>query len=138
MHEPGTTKLLYWAGGLSIAASLVHGSLTSVHFAEWWAYGAFFTLAAMAQGIYGFAILSSHAINGAPIDARWPPRALRGFYIAGIVGNLILVLLYVASRTIGVLGEREPWEALGVFTKMLELATVAVLAALLVRSLEPR
>lgn len=129
-----TTKLLYWAGALSIGASFVHGALTSVHFAEWWAYGAFFTLAALTQGIYGFVILSSHLINGAPIDARWPTTTLRSFYVAGMVGNAALVLIYVASRTVGVLGEREAWEGMGVFTKLLELAVIGFLSLLLVRT----
>lgn len=131
-----STKLLYWAGGLSIGTSFVHGALTGEHFAEWWAYGALFTLAAMTQGIYGFVILSSHAINGAPIDERWSPRTLRAFYVAGILGNLALVAMYVASRTVGVLGEREPWGGLGIFTKLLELATIAFLGVLIAR--QPR
>lgn len=128
-----TTKLLYWAGGLSVGTSFVHGALTGEHFAEWWAYGAFFTLAALTQGFYGFVILSSHAINGAPIDARWPPKTLRAFYVAGILGNTALIALYVASRTIGVLGEREAWEGLGIFTKLLELATIGFLCVLITR-----
>jgi hypothetical protein len=134
MSKTPTTTFLYWAGGLSIATSLVHGGLTSAHFAQWWAYGAFFTFAALAQGIYGFAILSSHAINGAPIDERWPPRTLRRFYWAGIVGNAALFLVYIASRTVGLLGGREAWEGLGVFTKILEVATIVALSILLVRS----
>ncbi|HUR68455.1 MAG TPA: hypothetical protein VM370_04355 [Candidatus Thermoplasmatota archaeon] len=134
---PGPVKLLYGAGGLSIAASIVHGGLTSAHFSEWWLEGVFFTLAAMAQGIYGFVILSSHAINGAPIDARWPPATLRAFYVAGIVGNAALVLTYVASRTVGFLGVFEAWDALGIMTKLLECALIAVLAALLWRPPAP-
>lgn len=125
-------KLLHWAAGLSIAAGIVHGLLTDAHFAEWWAYGVFFLVASMAQGVYGFAIGASHVMNGEPITTRWPLAARRAWYVAGIVGNVVLVALYVASRTVGVAGEREPWDALGLFTKGLELALVGVLLALLV------
>lgn len=131
------TKLLQWAAGLSIVASIVHGLLVEEHFQEWWAFGVFFMLAATAQGLYGFAILASQIMNGSPISERWPPRALRAFYLAGILGNGALVLTYVASRTIGVLGEVEPWEPLGVFTKLVEVAVVAVLVALLASARGP-
>ena len=130
------TKLLYWAGGLSVAAGLVHGALTDAHFQEWWAFGVFFMLAATAQGLYGFAILASHIMNGASIADRWSPRALRAFLAAGIVGNGALVLTYVASRTVGALGDVEPWDALGVFTKLLEVALIGVLLAIF-RSSDP-
>lgn len=131
---PDTTKLLHWIAGLSILASIVHGLLVDTHFQEWWAFGIFFMLAATAQGLYGFAILASQIMNGSPITERWSPRALRWFYLAGIAGNGALVLTYVASRTVGVLGEVEPWDALGVFTKLVELGVVATLLALISRT----
>lgn len=128
-----TTRLLYWAGGLSILASLVHGALVSAHFAEWWAFGALFMLASMLQGLYGFAVLSSHVMNGAPIHERWSARSLRAFYVIGIAANVAFILTYLVSRTVGVLGEVEAWEPLGVFTKFVEAATVLVLALVLGR-----
>jgi len=127
----GHPKLLFWTAGLSILASIVHGLLVEEHFEEWWAFGVFFMLAATAQGLYGFAIVASHVMNGSPITDRWPRRNLQGFYLAGILGNAALVLTYVASRTVGVLGEVEDWEALGVFTKLVEVATAALLVRLL-------
>jgi hypothetical protein len=127
---PESPKLLHWAAGLSIGAGISHGLLTDAHFAEWWAYGVFFLLASMAQGIYGFAIAASHVMNGAPISARWPPSARRAWYLAGIGGNVLLIALYIASRTLGVLGEREAWDALGIFTKLIELSLVGVLVLL--------
>lgn len=129
-----TTRLLYWAGGLSILASVVHGALVEAHFAEWWVFGALFMLAAMLQGLYGFAILSSHVMNGAPIHERWTPRSLRAFYLLGIAGNAGLMLVYVASRTVGVLGEREAWDALGVLTNLVEAATILALVVALRRA----
>ena len=132
-REP--VKLLYWAAGLSIGASLVHGALIEEHLSEWWAFGAFFMLASATQGLYGFAILSSHLMNGSPISERWPLVARRWFYLAGIAGNGLLVLMYVMSRTIGVplgpeAGEIEAWDALGVMTKLLELGVIGCLVLL--------
>lgn len=129
-----SARLLGWAAGLSIVASIVHGLLVDSHFQEWWAFGVFFMLAATAQGLYGFAILASHVMNGASIAERWTPNALRGFLLAGIVGNAALVGTYIMSRTIGVLGDVEPWDALGVFTKLVEVALIGVLAVLLRQS----
>lgn len=132
MTEP--VKTLRWAAGLSIVAGMVHGMLTDAHFAEWWAYGVFFMLAATAQGLYGFVILASEVLNGAPISARWPLHARRLWYGVGLGGNALLILLYVASRTTGVLGEREAWDPLGVFTKLVELALVVSLVLVLRRT----
>lgn len=127
------TKLLHRTAGLSIVASIAHGLVVEEHFQEWWAFGVFFMLAATAQGLYGFAIIVSHVMSGSPISERWPPRALRIFYLAGIAGNGALALAYVASRTAEVLGEREAWEVLGIFTMLIELAAAASLTLLLAR-----
>lgn len=131
-------KLLFWAGGLSIAASVVHGALVSSHADEWWLYGTLFMLASAAQGLYGFAILGSHMVNGSPITERWPLAAQRGFFLAGIAGNGALVAMYVLSRTVGVplgpgAGEVEAWDVLGVLTKTVELAVIATLSLLYIR-----
>ena len=119
-----------WAAGLSVAAGVLHGIAAGAHFAEWWAYGVIFFVASLAQGVYGFVIAASHVMNGAPISETWPRIAWRAWSFVGSAANLLLVALYVASRTVGVLGEREAWEPLGVLTALVELALVAVLAAL--------
>ena len=124
-----------WAGGLSVAASVVHGALVSSHADEWWLYGMFFMLASAAQGLYGFAIVGSHMVNGSPITERWPLVGQRGFFLAGIVGNGVLVAVYVLSRTVGVpLGAGaavvETWDILGFLTKTIELAVIATLSIL--------
>lgn len=126
-----TTKLLHGAGALSILAGIMHGLVTEAHFAEWWAYGVFFTVSSLAQGLFGFVILSSTVVNGAPLTLRWPRSSRRALYVGGIAGNLALVALYVASRTVGVLGEKEAWDGVGIAVKLVELALVAVLLALL-------
>lgn len=128
-------RLLAWAAGLSIAAALVHGLLTEEHFAEWWAYGAFFAFATTAQAIYGVTVVGTRMMHGETIAQRWPRRARRAFYLSGIAGNLFLVVFYVFTRTIAIplgpaAGETEAWSALGVVTKIVELGLVGVLVAL--------
>lgn len=130
-REP--TKLLNWAAGLSILAGLSHGALVEEHLEESIPVGAFFVLAALAQGLYGFVILASQLMNGAPISERWPLRARRAWYAAGVAGNLLLVVMYVMSRTVGFFGKLEAVSAFGVFVKLVELAIVAILAVLLLR-----
>ena len=123
-----------------MGAALVHGLLPGEHFAEWWGYGAVFAFATVGQALYGFAILGTQMMHGEPITARWSARTRRAFYLAGIAGNLLLVAMYLVSRTIGIpffgpeAGEVEAWSALGVATKALELTLVAILAVLLARA----
>lgn len=131
---PADGAPLHAAAGLSILAGLVHGALVEEHFTKWWALGVFFTLAALAQGLFGFGILASRVMNDAPVTRTWPPRALRPFLIAGILGNAALIFVYVLSRTVGFLGVREEWGALGIFTKLLEAAVVILLGAVLARA----
>jgi hypothetical protein len=69
------------AVGLALGAALVHVWAMPGHFAEWWGYGAFFLLVAVAQGLYGLVLLAR------------PGRAL---FFLGIGGNLAVVS---SSRT---------------------------------------
>src|SRR4028118_116517 len=48
-------RILYPAAALSLAAALIHVWAMPEHFREWWAYGALFLLAALAQGLFGVA-----------------------------------------------------------------------------------
>lgn len=131
-----TRRLLAWAAALSFLASVAHGLMTEVHFAEWWGYGAFFAFATAAQALYGAVIVGTPMMHGESIDERWPRAARRWFYLAGIAGNLALVAMYLVSRTVGIpffgpeAGEVEPWSLVGNATKVLELALVAILALL--------
>ena len=137
-----SSRLLVVVALLSIGASVVHGGLTSDHFEEWWGYGVFFALASLAQGFYGFIILAKRLMDEVWLFQTWSPGVRRGFYLAGILGNIALVAMYVTSRTIGVplvgpeAGEVEAWDALGVFTKGLEVL-VLVLLVVLYRSVPP-
>lgn len=90
-HRGGRTDLrrwgLYSASALSLAAALIHLWVTPEHFEEWWGYGAFFLVAAFAQGLYSAALL------------RWPSQLL---LLLGIIGNSSIILLYLLTRTVGI------------------------------------
>lgn len=78
---------VYAAVALSLAAALIHLWVTPEHFAQWWGYGAFFLVAALAQGLLAIFLL------------RWPAQPL---LLLGIWGNLSIVLVYVLTRAYGV------------------------------------
>ena len=77
-------RVLYAAAALSLLAALIHLWVTPEHFEEWWGYGAFFLVAALAQMLY------------APLVLVWPTRTV---LLLGIGGNLAIVVLYLLTRT---------------------------------------
>lgn len=83
----GVAAAVYAAAALSLVAAVIHLWMAPGHFEVWWGYGAFFLVAAAAQGLFSVALL------------RWPGRMLS---LAGILGNLSIIMLYVLSRTSGV------------------------------------
>jgi hypothetical protein len=58
------------------------------HFEEWWGYGTFFLVSAVAQVLY------------VPLLLRWPNQTI---LLLGIGGNFVIVLLYILTRTVGIL-----------------------------------
>ncbi len=110
---------IYASATLSILAAAIHDIVMPEHFGEWWGHGTFFLVAALAQFLYGLAIV------------EWPRRRLLA---AGIVGNLAIVALWLVSRTVGVplvgpeAGQVEPVGALDAATTLIEVALVALLA----------
>lgn len=93
LRAPGASALssdlpLRWAGAaLSVGAAAVHFSVMGPHFAEWWAYGAFFAVAAWLQVGWGIALI-----------AGVRSRALIGL---GAVGQIGIVVLWAVTRTTG-------------------------------------
>ncbi len=79
--------LLYLVFALSLLAALSHLWAAAEHMREWWGYGAFFLASAVAQGAYASGLM------------RWPRRSL---FLAGIGGNLVILALYVLTRTVGI------------------------------------
>jgi hypothetical protein len=114
-------RILRPAAALSLAAALIHVWAMPEHFREWWAYGALFLLAALAQGLFGVALL------------RWPRRPL---FLAGIAGNLSVVTFYIMTRTVGVpffgphAWHPEPVGALDLTATTAEVSLVVALVAL--------
>lgn len=78
-------RTLYGAGALSIVSALLHLWESPAGFEEWWGIGVFFLVAALAQGLYGAALL------------RWPVRSLA---VLGVWGGLAIVVLHVVMRAV--------------------------------------
>ncbi|WP_166172682.1 hypothetical protein [Rubrobacter tropicus] len=75
------------AAVLSLAVAMIHLWTAPGYFEVWWGYGTFFLGVAAAQGLFSVGLL------------RWPGRVLS---LAGIFGNLSVIMVYVLSRTSGV------------------------------------
>ena len=123
----GRSKMiLYAAAAFSLLAALIHLWVIPEHFEEWWGYGAFFLVSAVAQGAYSAALL------------RWPRRPL---LLLGIGGNVSIIVLYLLTRTVGIpffgphAGEVEGVGVADLFATTSELALVVVLLGVLVRGL---
>ena len=114
---PVATTATGAAAVLSLVAAMVHLWVVPAYFGLWWGYGAFFAGVAAAQGLYAVALL------------RWPGRML---FLAGVLGNLAVVVLYVLTRTSGVplgphAGRAEETGVLDMSTTAVELAVIVLL-----------
>ena len=114
--------VLYTVASLSLLAGLIHLWVMPEHFQEWWGYGAFFLVAAVAQVVY------------VPLLLRWPNRSV---LLLGIAGNSVIVLLYLFTRVVGVplfgpeAGEVEGVGIIDVCATASEAAIVVALGVLL-------
>jgi hypothetical protein len=117
---------LYAAAALSLLAALIHLRVMPEHFEEWWGYGTFFLVCAVAQGLY------------APILLRWPGRPI---LLLGVAGNLAVVILWLVTRTTGIplfgphAGEVEEAGALDLICTLAEVGILVGLGALAMRGL---
>lgn len=84
------------AAALSAAAGLIHASVIVSHFQEYWLFGVFFVGAATFQFFWGVAV--------------WTRRDDRRLFVIGAVANLAIVLLWTATRTVGLPIGPEPGE----------------------------
>lgn len=121
--------LSYGVATLLLAAAMIHLWTAPEHFEQWWVYGVLFTICALAQGFLAVGVL------------RWPGSRLVS--LSGIGGNLLIVALYVISRTWGMpLGpdwvlfspdaaHLEDPELLGMFATAAEVVIMVALATLL-------
>ena len=120
-REPGVGLAVYAAAAFSLVAAMVHLWATPQHAWIWWGYGAFFVAIALSQGLFSVVLL------------RWPSQLLA---VAGILGNLTVILLYVFTRTSGVplgphAGKVEDAGLLDMTATVVEMGLVVVLVMLL-------
>lgn len=131
-----TEKWLIRVCVLSLVGGIIHGAVTPDHFEEWWGYGLFFLLAALAQTMYGAVPLFSRMVEGSSVLERWSPKQIRGYAWAGIIGNASIIGLYVVTRTVGIpffgpeAGVVEDVVALEVVSKVVEVLLVVGLFVL--------
>ena len=122
MNSTTRQRLLSTAALLSVAAAVIHVWVMPEHFEEWWGYGVFFLIAALAQALYAIVILRAPT-----------PTLLR----VGIIGNVAIIALWVVTRTIGIpvfgphAGEIEAIGAIDVASKLVELLLIVVLGVML-------
>ena len=125
------------AGSLSVAAGVAHGLVAPEHFREWWGYGLFFGLAAIAQVFYGgLLVLAPWRYDATGGLRPATTRTDRMVYAIGALGTAVLIVLYVISRSVGIpflgpeAGRIEPITPAGIVTKLLESAALVTLAML--------
>jgi hypothetical protein len=107
---------LFTLCGLSWAAGLIHVAAAITHLHEYALYSVFFEVLALTQFGWGIALY------------RAPSRRLLG---AGAVLSVLVVALWIASRTVGLPIGPEPWHAEAVGpTDALASADEAILALL--------
>jgi hypothetical protein len=122
MHSKTRQTLLSSAAVLSLIAAVIHVWVMPEHFEEWWGYGVFFLVAAVAQALYAVVVLRTPT-----------PTVLR----VGIIGNLLIVALWVITRTVGIpffgphAGEVEEVGTIDVVSKLVEVLLVVLLGVLL-------
>jgi hypothetical protein len=108
------------AAVLSMVAAWVHFAYMTSHWEDWWAYGVFFLVMGIGQGLFAALILY-----------RQSPWLL----VAGIVGNLAIIGMYVWSRTWGVplgphIGVVEHAKVIDLAITAAEIVLVGVLLAM--------
>ena len=112
------------AAGLSLLAGWVHLAYAGSHLRAWWAYGAFFIAVGLGQGLLAAVLL------------RWPRP---GVALAGIAGNLGVVVMYVMTRAGGIplgphKGVVEKAGTIDLLTTAGEVAVIVLLLAMLRRT----
>lgn len=111
----------------SAGAATIHFAVIDQHFAEYWLFGVFFVAVALAQLGWVVAVVSN------------PTRTV---YVVGAVGNALIAVTWVISRTTGLpfgpaAGEPEPVSIADAVSTAFELAVV-VGTLLLLRGLDLR
>jgi hypothetical protein len=82
------------AAGLSLAAGFIHMLATPPYFELWVGYGMFFVLAVTAQMSYAVLLWMYHTL--------WQDQPHRAWLWAGIIGNGLIIALWLFTRVVGV------------------------------------
>ena len=121
--DPNVSVAQASLAALSMAAAAIHFAVMGEHFAEYVAFGAFFSVVAWLQASWavGVIVLPSGRL-----------------LLAGLVGNALVVLVWLSSRTTGLpigpeAGAPEPAAFVDVLSTILEVALVAGTAMLVLR-----
>jgi hypothetical protein len=124
-REDALVALLAVASG---GGALIHFAVLGEHLREYWLFAFFFASAGFCQVLWALLVL------------WWPSRPI---LIAGAVGNALIVLLWIASRTHGLpfgpdAGSAEPVGVADVVATVYELLVVAGCVTLTTRMLRLR
>jgi hypothetical protein len=128
-HPPEAKPWLYAASLLSLGAAAVHIAAAAAYFSTWAGYGFFFVLAVTAQITFAVVLWVYPSLWA---DSPHPPLLW-----AGILGNGLIVALWLVTRTIGIpfagpqAWEIQPVGALDLLSVVLELGLIAVVVILL-------
>lgn len=114
------TALRIGIGLASAAAAAFHFAVVPEHLREYWLFGAFFVVSGVAQALW------------ATLVSLRPTSAV---YLAGLVGNATIIVIWILSRTLGVpvgpeSGMPEPVGLLDSLSTVFELLIVAGAVAL--------
>jgi hypothetical protein len=108
---------------LSMAAAAIHFAVMGEHFAEYVAFGVFFSVVAWFQAVWAVGVIV---------------RPSRRLLLVGLIGNALVVIVWLASRTTGLpigpeAGAAEAAAFVDVLATILEVAIVAGTAVLVRR-----
>src|SRR3984885_1094654 len=153
--SPATARplLLGAMAALSAGAAAIHFAVMFEHFGEYSLYGVFFLVLAWAQLVWPVVLIALPFLTWTPARARparfpagWSPagltplaaRRLAVWLWLGVVGNAGVLVIYFASRSIGLpLGPDtktvEAWGGLDLVCAIEEILLVVIAAAILAR-----
>jgi hypothetical protein len=153
--SPATARplLLGAMAALSAGAAAIHFAVMFEHFGEYSLYGVFFLVLAWAQLVWPVVLIALPFLTWAPARARparfpagWSPsgltplaaRRLAVWLWLGVIGNAGVLVIYFASRSIGLpLGPDtksvEAWGGLDLVCAIEEILLVVIAAAILAR-----
>jgi hypothetical protein len=83
----------YSAASASAGAAAIHYAVVAEHFEEWWGFGLFFVVSAVAQLVWALLVVTSRS---------------RSVIWLGVVGNAAIVMLWIVTRSVGTLVGPEP------------------------------